>query len=137
MNDQSGKFSKQALGLTVGLAAQFMLGILVVIYAKFPESGDAGVMWKYANGQPLIMAHAAWGTLLFLGSVAFAIRSRKAKNTTWTRSAILSLLAVLGAWISGERFVSTQKDVFSLSMAVFFILAMLSYVWGIYRSKSV
>jgi hypothetical protein len=128
------KFAKEGVGMVFGLAIQFLLGVFILVYTAFPESGGARVMWEYAKTQPLVLTHIILGTLLFLGAVSFAVRAYKAKGAVWIRSTLVGLIAIFGAWISGEEFVSSQQDVYSVSMSVSFILAMLSYVWGIYRS---
>lgn len=120
----------------IGLGVQYVLGMATNLYAAFPTSGDARVMWEYAKTQPLVMAHIIIGTLLLVGAIALCVQGYKSKNRTWQISSFLGLIAIGFSWLSGERFVSTQQDVFSLSMAVGFIAAILAYAWGIYSAST-
>jgi len=99
----------------------------------FPESGGPGVMWEFANHQPLVMAHVIFGTLLLIGAIAFVVMATRRKEQMWKKISWIGLLFILLAWGSGERFVTTQIDAFSFSMAIAFILAILTYLWGIFR----
>jgi hypothetical protein len=128
--------SRQGLGMIFGLCVQYILGIIVLIYVSFPEEGNAKVMWEYARTQPIVMAHILFGTLLFIGSVAFCIRAFRAKDAIWIPGTLIGLVGIVGAWMSGEEFVASQNDVYSLLMAVFFIFSVLAYTVSIYRSKA-
>ena len=125
---------KQAIGLAVGLCVQYILGMAINLYVTFPKSNDVRSLWEYARAQPLVMAHIIFGTLLLIGSIAITVRAFKSENHTWKTCTVLGLVAILTAWVSGERFISTQNDAYSLSMAIGFILGILAYAWGIFSS---
>lgn len=124
----------QAIGLLFGLCIQFLLGMAINVFVSYPTSGDAGVMWEFTKRQPLVMVHIIWGTLLVIGATVFVVRSVRGSDALWKRVSVLGLVFALVAWVSGERFVSTQQDVYSFTMAVAFIAAILAYVWGISRT---
>ena len=130
------KLRRQAFGLIIGLSVQFLLGTAVNLFVKFPESGGAKVMWEYARTQPLVLAHIIVGTLLLLGAVPMAIMSARQKEKVWRWASFVGLLFILMAWLSGEEFISSQQDPYSLSMAGAFILAIISYCWGILRTSA-
>ena len=126
---------RQSFGMIVVLGIQFLLGTAVNLFVKFPDSGGPGVMWEFANRQPLVMAHMIFGTILLIGAIAFVVMATRRKEQMWKKISWVGLLFILAAWLSGERFVTTQIDAFSFSMAIAFILAILTYLWGIFRAN--
>lgn len=119
--------------MIIGLAVQYILGTIINLYTTFPQSGGPQVMWKFAKSQPVVFAHIIWGTLLFLGAVVFLVRAVRQKNLRWKVVTTIGFIAVLVSWISGERFVSTQNNIFSLIMAIGFMVAVVSYSFGLYQ----
>lgn len=126
---------KQALGMIVGLSVQYLLGIAISMFVKFPGSGSEAQMWEAAKSQPLFWAHMLLGTLLFLNAAFISFRTFKMKDKVWKKAAGVGILAILAASFAGSSFVSSQNDAYSLLMATAFIIALLSYFWGLYYSK--
>ncbi len=129
-------FRKQAFGLIAGLIIQFILGMVINLYIQFPESVPEAQLWEFARSQVLIIAHIVLGLMLFLSSAIFAFRSIKQEDKTWKLAGGFGILAIIGAILTGERFVSTQEEIYSFAMALCFGLAIISYVGGIYLSKN-
>jgi len=120
--------------MIIGLAVQFLLGIAVNLYVQFPEDQGPKAQWDFASNNWLVIAHLILGTLLVLGAIALVVRAIKARSATWKMPAIAGLLSLILAWTGGDGFAATQNDSLSYIMAVGFILGILSYVWGLYRS---
>jgi hypothetical protein len=131
------KLNQQSKGLLFGLAVQFLLGMAVNLYVAFPEGVDAHQNFEFATHNFLAVAHMLWGTLLVIGSITFLVRSFKAQTTAWRTPAIMGLISILVAWGAGDAFVATQNDTWSYLMSVGFIVAILSYAWGIAQANRI
>lgn len=125
---------KQSLGMVVGLSLQYLLGIVNNLYVQFPDTKSEEVIWKFAWSQITIALHIILGVGLIAGAIALVVASYKNKLKSWLLPAWAGLISVLAAFIFGALFVDFQNDAYSLLMAVFFITAIFSYVWGIYKS---
>ena len=73
--------------------------------------------------------------LLFIGALMLLIRSITYKNRTWTVAGSIGLAGILIAIYGGVRFIPTQSDPYSLLMSIAFIISLLAYVWGLFKSK--
>jgi hypothetical protein len=128
-------FKKQTTGLIIGLVLEYLLGMYVNMYVSFPESGSESQMWEFAKTQPVLMAHILVGALLLLNSLWLLFRAFKAKDLVWKKAAGFGALGILIASFGGESFIGSQNDLFSYLMASGFILALVSYFWGLYKTK--
>lgn len=126
---------KQANGLKIGLAVQFILGIYVNLFVHFPENADTSHNWAFARHNWWVMLHVLLGTSLLIGAVVFIVRVYRHKLNLWKLPASLGLVGILLAWIGGERFVATQQDAWSFVMALGFVLAVSIYGWGLARNE--
>jgi 4-hydroxybenzoate polyprenyltransferase len=75
------------------------------------------------------------GLLLFVGALVLLIRSITYKNRTWMVAGSIGLAGILVAIYGGVRFIPTQNDPYSLLMSIAFIVSLLAYVWGLFKSK--
>jgi hypothetical protein len=132
----SPKLRRHALGLLGLLAVQYGLGMLSNLYVGFPENNTEWQQWQYAEGQLLIVSHIVVGIALLLGLIVLWARAARAGDKTWKIAAGLGTGSVVLAIITGSKFISTQAEGFSLAMSIFFIAAVASLGWGIYRSKA-
>ena len=130
------RFQPQVIGQMIGLVAQYLLGMLTNLYVTFPKTNSVGQRWEFARSQVLVMAHIVLGTLIFLGAIALIIRAYKSRERIWKISAGIGLVSITLAWISGEEFISSQAAGYSLSMSLFFLVALAAYGWGLYRSRA-
>ena len=126
---------RQSRGMILGLAVQFLLGMVINLYTEFPESGDVRHYWEFANHNWLVMIHMIFGTLLVIGAISFLVRSVRSKLAQWKLPATLGLLSLILAWGAGDAFIGTQNDAFSYLMALGFILGIVCYSWGASRSQ--
>jgi O-antigen/teichoic acid export membrane protein len=122
---------RQGIGLTIGLALQYCLGMITNLFVEFPDTTNENTLWHAAWSHLPLALHIILGLFLLIGSVSLLIRSIKQKNKRWTTAALIGFVAILAAMMSGSLFVGSQKDVYSLSMALAFIVAVLAYLWGI------
>ena len=133
--DKNGQLRKQAFGIIGALIVQYTLGMITALFVQFPDDQSDSKMWEFAWSQLPTAAHIILGLFLLIGSSALIASSIKAKNKIWIKTSIVGFLAILFAGLAGALFIPSQKDIYSLAMALAFILALASYGWGIYSSK--
>lgn len=122
---------RQALGLLIGLAIQYLLGIAANLYVKFPDTGSKETMFRFAWQHFNTAAHIIVGLGLLLGSISFIVQVMRAKASALVAPAWVGFLAIVAAAYSGAQFVATQNDAYSFVMAVGFIVAAGAYVWAL------
>jgi hypothetical protein len=115
------------------LLTEYCLGIWVNLYAQLPASdhGDgflAAFGRAVANGPVTLALHALLGTLILVTAIDVVVRAAMARSSASTVIGIIALLAVIGAWVSGARFVGSQSGSASFGMAVATAIALLGYV---------
>jgi multisubunit Na+/H+ antiporter MnhC subunit len=133
--DANPKLRGHALGLMGLLVVQYVLGMLSNMYVSFPENNTDWQQWHYAEGQLLIVAHIVVGMALLLGMIVLWVRAMKLRDKAWKIAGGLGTGSVVLAIVSGSEFISNQKDGYSFAMSLFFITAVASLGWGIYKTK--
>ncbi len=131
--DTNKKLHYHTYGLLSFLAIQYALGMYANLFVEFSKSADIHTRWIYAMGNPFVALHVVIGTGLLLGAVALVVRAAKLRAAAWKIPAYLGLVGILLSWVGGERFVSTQIDIFSYLMSLGFLLAVFAYCWGLTR----
>jgi heme A synthase len=132
----SQKLRGHAIGLLGLLAVQYVLGMLSNLFVSFPEHNSDWQQWEYAKQQLLVMSHIVVGMLLLVGTIVLLVRAIQTHDKAWKISAGLGFGSILLAIISGSEFISSQSDSYSLVMSLFFLTAVMSLGWGIYKTKS-
>jgi hypothetical protein len=121
-----------SLGALVMLVLEFGLGVGVNLYAKIP-SGDAGKSFLPAfgsavTGGPIILTlHALLGTLLLIAGISAVVRAALSHAKVLLTLASVALIAVVGAWQFGARFVGSQANASSMAMAIAAGVAIICY----------
>ena len=75
------------------------------------------------------------GTVVVVEAIVLLIRSLMSKNRIWSLLAFIGLLCVLLAWMSGERYVSTQSNSALTYMGNLFFVAVVMYGFGWYWAR--
>lgn len=130
------KLSKHALGILGLLVVQYVLGMIANLYVTFPDNSNEYQHWKFAKTQFVVMGHIIVGFLILFGTIALLVRAIKTNDRAWKVPSIVALVCVVLAIMSGSEFISTQAQLYSLIMAILFIVITGSIVWGAYRSRS-
>ena len=124
-----------AFGMVGLLTLQYLLGMATNLFVQFPDGLNEGQSWGYAWRQPFLALHIIIGFSLFLGTVALIVRSVRAKDRLWTISSGIAGATIFAAMGAGSLFIPSQRDVYSFVMATCFIIALLAYGWGLYKTK--
>lgn len=130
------KLTRQAIGLTLGLGLEFLLGMAANLFVSFPDTTNEEQLWNFAGSQALIVTHIVVGTLLVLGALMLVVSAWRAKQLVWKVGSGIGFGAMLLAWVSGREFVASQSDGASFAMAIFFLIAALAYVATLYSTMS-
>jgi uncharacterized membrane protein YhaH (DUF805 family) len=121
--------------LIASLVVQYALGMYVNMFVAFPEGEMGEQLWGFAWSQPALAAHIVLGLLIFIGAIVLCVRAVRARNYPWIWASGIGLLSVLVAVESGSSFIPSQNDIFSYSMAIGFIVAIVAYGWGVFADK--
>jgi len=122
-----------ALAALVMLLIEYALGAWTNLYENLPASDHGKATFAafggaVAHGPAALSIHALLGTLLIVTAVYVVIRAALIGQVASFVLGCIALLAILGAWFSGSKFVSDQANGSSFGMAVAAGVAMLAYV---------
>lgn len=117
------------------LIVEFLFGMFANLFIQFPNTSNKEILWTFAKNQFPVVMHMIIGALLIIGGIVLLIRTIRKKNKQLIISASVGLIALLAASFTGAQFVSTQQDWYSYTMAVMFIIAIISYGWGLLKIK--
>jgi hypothetical protein len=131
--------------LVIALLAQYLLGMVVNLFVKIPESHPgakppeyfSGVVqslgWVVTHGGGLwLTLHAGLGLLLVLGSLAALILSIGSHDRAAVTTTAVGFVCLLGAAFNGGSFLNYGEDFSSMIMATLFAIGMGSYAFGVY-----
>ncbi|HEV3245378.1 MAG TPA: hypothetical protein VG102_03395 [Candidatus Paceibacterota bacterium] len=121
--------------LVAALVLEYLLGMYVNLFVSFPENAVDGQLWGFAWSQAPLAAHIILAILILLGAIVLLVRSILRKDKRWGIASSIGLAAVLLAGLSGAAFIPTQTDLYSYSMSLMFLLAVLSYSWAIFSAS--
>ena len=128
---QKNSLNKLGFGMIIVLIVQYVLGMFTNLFEQFPDGNQIGQLWDFAWSQFPIAAHIIIGSVLLIGSIVFVIRAVRQKNKFWIMASVIGCFGILIAGMSGAMFIPTQNDSYSYLMSIFFLVAFLSYVFGI------
>jgi hypothetical protein len=111
------------------LIIQYALGMYVNLFVSFPQNSTDGQLWEFAWSQPSLAAHIILAVLILGAAITLCARSIWSKDRRWIIASIIGLVAILAAGASGASFIPTQANAYSYSMALMFLVAILSYAW--------
>ena len=117
----------------VMLVVQFALGIYVNLYVTVPSADHGhGFGQAIANGPAGLTLHIVLGLLLILAALGFLVQAILARRPALIATAVLGLLAMIGAAASGSAFTGSAftgsgKDGASMAMALLAAVGLLCY----------
>ena len=123
------------IGMLVLLTLQYLLGMFTNMFVQFPDTKQEGALWEFAWKQFPLAAHIIIGFLLIIGAFALITTSIKQRNKPWIIASIIGYIGIQTAASAGSLFIPSQQNLYSYVMAVAFIIAFISYGWGVYSSR--
>jgi hypothetical protein len=126
----------QATWLIAALVVQYALGMYTNLFVPFPDGTSGGAAWTFAWSQWPLAAHIALGLGLLLGGSVLAVRSFRRSSRSWRAASLVGLISLVLAVLSGVFFIPAQTDLYSYSMSLLFVIAVLAYAWGLMVDRS-
>jgi hypothetical protein len=117
-----------AVAMIIALATQFLLGMISVIYVAFPAPADSSVRWDFTWAHAVSVSHITVGSILIVLGLVMLVRAYRRGTTASRLSTLVGSVSVVVAAVSGMLFVSQNQPIFSLTMALGFLCAMVAYV---------
>jgi hypothetical protein len=124
-------FVREVAGANATLAVQFLFGMYINLFVKFPAGGPAEA-WNFAWHTWPVVVHILLGTLIVLLGIISLVRSIRMKNRHWILFFGLGVAAMVLSVIGGETFITTQNELASYFMALGFLTGLLALNWGLY-----
>jgi len=133
-----------AFGLLLLLGLQFILGIVTNLYATIPAthpgSGASnffvglvqGLGWSLSDGAWALQLHVLVGLGVILLGITLVYVAYATHERIWMICASIGGVAMLSAGFSGAVFVNDGQGLSSLLMSVWFLVALISFVVGLY-----
>ena len=120
------------------LLIQYGLGMYTNIYVTVPSADKGGGFGKaISNGPAALSIHAVLALLLILAAIGLLVQAVMARYWTVLAAAVIALIAIVSAAISGANFTNTGgPDGSSMAMAVLAGVAMLCYGTVLYLLSS-
>lgn len=132
-------------GLVIALLVQYLLGTVVNLFVKIPESHPganppeyfSGVVqslgWAVTEGGGLwLTLHAGLGLLPVIGSLAALLQAIGSHDRAAVTTTAVGFVCVLGAGFNGGSFLNYGEDFSSMIMASLLAIALGSYAFGVY-----
>ena len=129
------------------LGGQFLVGVTANLYARLPIAvpglqGNldsrlgAAARWALLHGPPELKIHVVGGLAIGGCAVTLTVLAFRAREPRWRPVALLGLLMVGPAGISGAAFLAYRQDnLYSLLMAAGFLGALTTYWAGLYLTR--
>ena len=133
--ESRSKLKKHGISIIIFLVIQYLLGMYTTMFVQFPEHAKEGQLWLFAWHQIPLALHIIIGLALLIDVIILIVRSFLEKSTVWIITSVVGAVAILTAVTGGSLFIPTQMDIYSFIMAVGFIIALLSFGWGVYKDK--
>ena len=129
------------------LAVQFLVGMVVNLFVQLPDthpgsqageyfSGVAqGVSWAIVGGALPLQMHVIIGLLLLVTSLTILALALASRQRAWIVAAALGWIGITAAGFNGASFLNYGHDFSSMLMASGFLLAVIAYGLGMYRTR--
>jgi hypothetical protein len=124
-------FARSVAAANISLAIQFLFGMYINLYVKFPTSGPADA-WRFAWHTWPVAVHIILGTVILLFSINTLVQAIRLKNRHWIKFIGIGVAAMLLSVLGGERFITTQNELASYFMSFGFLVGLLVLNWGLH-----
>jgi hypothetical protein len=126
------------------LGLQFLLGIVANLYVQIPDTHPGsgaenyfvgvlqGIGWVITQGAWALQLHATLGLLLILLALLLTGLAFTRRERVWMILSPIGAIGMIGAGFNGASFINYGHDFSSLLMSVGFLLALVSYLVGLY-----
>ncbi len=128
-----------SFGALVILLVEYGLGIWVNLYGHIPASDHgsniaSGFARAISNGPVGLSIHAVLGVILLGAAAGAVVRAFLVRRTNLIVAAVLGLVCVVIAGLSGASFVGSGSNAASMSMAIGAGVAIFAYAFILFTS---
>jgi hypothetical protein len=133
---------RTTLSAAIMLLIQYGLGMGVNLYVTVPASdqhhGLGSALGHSLSNSPVVLAvHSGFGLLLLVAGVNVLVRAIAGRRPVIITSAVIALIAIIGAAVSGARFVDAGDNAAaSMMMGILTAVALLCYLVNLYLYPS-
>ena len=129
---RSWALRSNSFGAVVMVLVQYGLGMWVNLYGHLPASDHGaniatGFARAVSKGPVGLSIHAILGILLLASAAAALVRAVRMGRSTFVGAALVGLVAIAAAGVSGARFVGSMSNGASLTMALAAAVAIGAY----------
>ncbi len=129
---QGRALGRQALAVSIALLCELLLGMAVNLDGTIPAADrGAGIVpaigRAVSHGPAALAVHGVLGLLLVVGSLAAAVRGIASRSPALAIPAVVALLCMAGASVSGASFVGSQRAGASMAMTTCTAVALACY----------
>jgi hypothetical protein len=133
--------------LSLVLALQFTIGMVVNFWVKLPDAHPGtnaanyfvgvaqGDTWALFTSDWALKLHVLIGLLVFLAAILLLVAAIARRERLWIWVASLGLVGIIAAGFNGASYLNYGHDFSSLLMSIGFVLALCSYMVGLYFSR--
>jgi hypothetical protein len=122
-----------------GTSRRLVIELVVVVLASFhaglPKAPSYAQAWRAVPRYPLLVLHILVGLVIVLEAVIFLGRCLGHRHAGWAALAFAGLILVLVAFVSGDRYLATQRLSAIDLMGVAWFAALLTYSLGWYLAR--
>jgi uncharacterized membrane protein (UPF0136 family) len=104
--------------------------LLVAVDSHFPKAKSYAQSWWFVLTHPPLLLHVIVGTIVLAEASILLLRSLRSPNRSWIILASTGLAFVLLAFVSGERYVATQRPAAIVFMDLGWLGALVTYSLG-------
>ena len=126
-------FKNVARRLVIELTAAALL--VGIVHSHFPEGKPYAQSWEFVLTHPLLLLHVIVSTIVLAETSILLVRSLPSSNRSWIILASTGLAFVLLAFVSGERYVATQRPTTIVLMDLGWLGASVTYGLGWYLGR--
>lgn len=126
-------FKNAARRLVIELTVAALL--VGIIHSHFPEGKPYAQSWGFVLAHPLLLLHVVVSTIILAEGSILLVRSLRRRNRSWVILASTGLAFVLLAFVSGERYVATQRPASITFMDLGWLGASVTYGLGWYLGR--
>jgi hypothetical protein len=126
-------FKNAARRLVIELTAAALL--VGIVHSHFPEGKPYAQSWGFVLAHPLLLLHVVVGTIILAEGSILLVRCLRRRNRSWVILASTGLAFALLAYVSGERYVATQRSASITFMDLGWLGALVTYGLGWYLGR--
>ncbi len=117
------------------LVGELVLVVALSFEAGMPRNESYADAWRYVGRHPTLLLHVVIGAAILVEAAVLAVRCMRARQPLWSALAAVGCLAVVVAFVAGERSLQTQRNAEIDVMGTAWFAALVCYAIGWYLAR--